>query len=57
MAKSALKVPAGRNCAVLKDPNRILSVCRHPALHEVVGERIVTEDQQVWLSRDEIFAD
>jgi hypothetical protein len=57
MAKSALKVPAGRNCAVLKDPNRILSVCRHPALHEVVGERIVTEDQQVWLSRDKIFAD
>jgi hypothetical protein len=42
----------------LIDPRlRLMSVYRHPALHEVVGERIVTEDQQVWLSRDEIFAD
>jgi Uma2 family endonuclease len=25
--------------------------------HEVVGERMVTEDQQIWLSRDGVFAD
>ena len=42
----------------LIDPRlQLMLVYRHPALHEVVGERIVTEDQQIWLSRDEIFAD
>jgi Uma2 family endonuclease len=42
----------------LIDPRlRLMSAYRHPALHEVAGERMVTEDQQVWLSRDEIFAD
>jgi Uma2 family endonuclease len=42
----------------LIDPRlRLMWVYRHPALHEVSGERIVTEDQQVWLSRDEILAD
>ena len=48
----------GVNNIWLIDPRlRLMSVYRHPALHEVVGERIVTEDQQAWLSRDEIFAD
>ena len=42
----------------LIDPRlRLMWVYRHPALQEVSGERIVTEDQQVWLTRDEIFAD
>jgi Uma2 family endonuclease len=41
----------------LIDPRlQLMSFYRHPTLHEVDGDRIVTEDQLVWLSRSEIFA-
>ncbi len=42
----------------LIDPRlRIMSVYRRPILHEIDGERIATEDESVWLSRSEIFAE
>lgn len=45
------------NILVIDPRLRLMSIYRHPVLHEVDGDRVATEEQQVWLTRSEIFAE